>query len=246
MRIVKGLGIAGGMVAAALVGGTLISAASASPSSSSAPPAADPVGSGSSSAYCDQWRQAFADQLGVSVDALTPAAKAATEATIDAAVANGDLPADIGERMKTALDNASGDGCRLLGAGIHAWGRHAAIGDWRHDWVAAAADVLGIAPADLTKDLRSGQSLTEIADAAGVSYDDVTKAIVDATTADLDALVTAGDMTQDRADALLKQLTDRLASGDFPPLFDAPQRTAPGGSNQPLRIRLFGGTPAQS
>ena len=187
MRIVKSLGIAGGMVAAALVGGTLISAAAASPSTSAGPAAGNQV-AGDNSAYCEQWRQAFANALGVSVDALTPAAKSATEATIDAAVANGDLPADIGERMKNALENANGDGCRLLGAGFQAWGRHAVGADWRHDWVAAAADVLGIDPSALVADLHDGQTLMEIADTAGVSYDDLSAAIIDAAKTDLDAL----------------------------------------------------------
>jgi hypothetical protein len=245
MKTFKTLGLASGLVAAALVGGTLISVVSATStpgSNAKTQAAADPA---DGAAYCTQWRETFAAELGVSVDALTPAAKAATSATIDAAVANGDLPADIGERMKTALENANGDGCRLLGAGFHAWGRHAAGADWLHDWVTTAADTLDMTPAELTAELRSGTSLMDIADAQGVSYDDLSKAIVDAATADLAALVDAGKITQDRADAAVEQLTSKLASGDFPPAFGDGQRMRHMGGDQ-LRTRLFGGPGSSS
>jgi hypothetical protein len=244
MKTLKSLGLASGLVAAALVGGTLISVVSANPAPAgtatnptAAGPAADP-------AYCALWRETFAAELGVDVDALTPAAKAATSATIDAAVANGDLPADIGERMKAALENADGDGCRLLGAGFHAWGRHAAGADWLHDWVSVAADTLNLTPAELTADLRSGSSLMEIADAQGVSYDELSQAIIDTASEDLAALVDAGTISQDRADALLEQLTSKLESGDFPPLFGDGERMRHMGGQ--LRVRLFGGPASNS
>ena len=240
MKTLKSLGLAGGLVAAALVGGTLISVVSANPApgaNATQPLAADPA---ADPAYCTLWRETFAAELGVDIDALTPAAKAATSATIDAAVANGDLPADVAERMKTALETAAGDGCRLLGAGFHAWGRHAVAADWLHDWVGVAADTLNLTPAELTADLRSGSTLTEIAEQQGVSYDEVSQAIIDSASADLSALVDAGTITQDRADALLEQLTSKLESGDFPPLFGDGQRMRhPGGQ---LRQRLFGGS----
>jgi len=219
MKMFKTFGIAASLVAAALVGGTLISAASASPAGGSGSIDAASPTDVDAAAYCDLWRQTFADELGVDVEALTPAAKAATSAAIDAAVENGDLPADIGERMKTALENATGDGCRLLGAGFHAWGRHAAGADWIHDWATAAADTLGLSVDELASDLRSGKTLMEIAEAQGVAYEDVSQAIIGAAKADLDALVAADRITQDRADELLAQLTSKLESGEFPPLF---------------------------
>jgi hypothetical protein len=228
MKTLKALGLASGMVAAALVGGTLISVVSASPGAPATAPTTVAADDSDTSAYCDLWRQTFADQLGVSVDDLTPAAKAAAIATIDEAVANGDLPEDIATRMKEQIQNATGDGCRLLGAGFHAWGRHAARVDWAHDWVGAAADVLGLDQVDLMSDLRSGQTLQEIADAQGVSYADVSQAILDAAQADLSALVDAGKITQDRADQMLANLSDRLDAGEFPPMRGAGGMGGPG------------------
>jgi hypothetical protein len=216
MKNLKTLAVAGGLVAAALVGGTLISAAWAAPAtSSSATNGGDPQDV-DVAAYCQSWQEAFADELGVSVDDLLPAAKAATIATIDAAVANGDLPEDVAARMQEKIESADGDGCRLLGAGFHAWGRHAIGADFRLDWVNAAAGALGMEPAELTAALRGGDSLRQIAGDQGVDYEAVSQAILDAAKADLDALVEAGTITQDRADERLERLDQALQSNKFP------------------------------
>lgn len=219
MKSLKTLGIAGGFVTAALIGGTLISAASAAPSTSTAPSNAGLADDTATAAkYCTIWQQTFASELGVSVDKLVPAAKAATLAAIDAAVKNGDLPADIGDRIKAQVNAANGDGCRLLGGFLHGVAGHGIRADARHDLIGAAATALNMTPADLVKAIRAGDSLKKIAAGQKVSYDTVTKAITDAAKADLDALVSAGRLTQARADALLSRLTDALKSGDFPHL----------------------------
>jgi hypothetical protein len=217
MRTLKAFGVAGGLVAAALVGGTLISVVSASPGASKDATSATLADDVDATAYCDLWRQTFADELGVSVDALTPAAKAAAIATIDQAIADGNLSEDVGARMKEQIDNADLDGCRLLGAGFHAWGRHAARVDMAHDWVGAAATALNMEESELVADIRDGQSLQEIADAQGVAYGTVTQAILDAAEEDLAALVDAGTITQDRADQVMANLTERLNTDPFPP-----------------------------
>ena len=105
MKNMKTLGIAGGMIAAALVGGTLISAALAAPSSPNNNKTAADLAD--KAAYCDTWQQAFADELGVSVDKLLPAAKAASNAAIDAAVAAGDITADRATALKAKIGRAS-------------------------------------------------------------------------------------------------------------------------------------------
>jgi hypothetical protein len=225
MKNLRTLGIAGALVAAALVGGTLISAVLAAPSGSSAPKTTVPNTTTSSSApssvdaakYCDLWQKTFAAQLGVSVDQLVPAAKAASKATIDAAVAAGDLPKDVGDRMKAEIDKADGNGCRLLGGAFHRLGQHAARVDFKVDVVGAAATALGLDKAALIKDVRNGDSLKKIAGDQGKDYGAVSKAIHDAAKTDLDALVTAGKMAQAREDAILTHLDTWLAAGgSFP------------------------------
>ncbi len=215
MKPLKTLGFAGGLIAAALVGGTLISAVAAAPAGSSArkDAAADPV---DAARYCELWQETFADELGVSADKLVPAAKAATIATIDAAVAAGDLPQDVADRMKAAIDKADGNGCRLLGAAFHGWGRHAATAEFGVDLFGAAAEALDMDKADLFKALRSGDTLQEITTAQGKDYADVSKAIHDAAEANLDELLATDKLTQERADAFLAKLDEALASGKFP------------------------------
>jgi hypothetical protein len=223
MKNLKTLGFAGALVAAALVGGTLISSVLAAPSGGSAPrnvanttdtttPTTPDVAK-----YCDLWQKTFAAQLGVSVDKLVPASKAASKATIDAAVAAGDLPKDVGDRMKAAIDKADGNGCRLLGAAFHGFVKHAARVDFKVDVVGAAADALGLDKATLIKDVRNGDSLKTIAGNQGKDYAAVSKAIHDAAKTDLDALVTAGKLAQAREDTILTNLDKWLAAGgNFP------------------------------
>ena len=215
MKTLKTLGFAGGLVAAALVGGTLINAVAAAPSGSTAgqEPAADPV---DAARYCELWQTTFADELGIAADDLVPAAKAATKATIDAAVAAGDLPSDVAERMKAAIDKADGDGCRLLGAAFHGWGRHAAKVELGVDLFGAAADALAMDKEELLAALRSGDSLEQIAEDQGKDYGDVSDAVHDAAEANLDELVAADKLTQERADAFLAKLDEALADGNFP------------------------------
>ncbi len=220
MKNLKTLGFAGALVAAALVGGTLISSVLAAPSGSSAPrtSAANTTTTTTPTTadvakYCDLWQKTFAAQLGVSVDKLVPAAKDASKATIDAAVAAGDLPKDVGDRMKAAIDKADGKGCRLLGAAFHPLARHAAKVDFKVDVVGAAATALGLDKATLIKDVRNGDSLKTIAGNQGKDYAVVSKAIHDAAKTDLDALVTAGKLAQAREDSILTNLDTWLAAG---------------------------------
>lgn len=212
MKNLKTLGMAGGLITAALVGGTLMSVVSAAPSGSngSTAPAAVDV---DAARYCELWQSTFADDLGVSVDALVPAAKAATIATIDAAVEAGDLTADVAARMKTGIEKADGNGCRLLGAAFHGWGRHATKVQLGIDLFGAAATALDMTKAELFAALRSGDSLQEIATAQGKDYAAVSQAVHDAAKANLDELVAAGKLTQERADAFLAKLDEALADG---------------------------------
>lgn len=218
MKTFKTLGIAGGLVAAALVGGTLISAVSAAPQNG-ATAGGTPVGDDTDAArYCALWQQTFAGELGVEVDDLVPAAKAASIATVEAAVEAGELPADIGERIIARIEAAEGDGCRLLGGAFHWAGRHAARADARHDLVNAAAEALGMEPVELIEALRDGDSLKQVAQDQGADYDAVSQAVLDAAKADLDALVAADKITQERADTMLDNLEQALQAGKWPPM----------------------------
>jgi hypothetical protein len=219
MSTTRLLGFSAALVLAALVGGTIMSAVSAAPvPSAPAGPAAAPAASPSQPAaattnagkYCETFRAAFADNLGVQESALGPAAKAAAITAIDAAVAAGDLTATVGDRLKERVNAADGDGCGWLGR----WARKARAGlGVAKDGVEAAATALGMSTAELRTEFRAGKSLEDVAAAKGVDYDTVSAAVVAAVKADLDAMVKAGTITQARADRVLERIGRRLADG---------------------------------
>ena len=210
----KTLGIAGGLVAAALVGGTLINAALAAPSTPSASASAADLAGG---AYCQTWQKAFADKLGVSVDDLLPAAKAASIAAIDAAVAAGDLTEERATALKDKINAADGtNACRFFGHPF-AGGGHGPKAHFGGPLLSVAADALGMDAGALMQALKNGDSLKDVATAQGKDYATVTKAIHDAAKTKLDAAVTNG-LDQARADEILSKLDAALASGDFPRL----------------------------
>lgn len=239
MKALKTFGIASGMIAAALVGGTMISVVWAAPASAPAAGSALAVDAEDTDGarYCAVWQETFADELGVAVEDLVPAAKAASIATVNAAVEAGDLTADIGERIIARIEAGDGNGCRLLGGAFHWAGKHAVRADARHDLMGAAAEALGMEPGAVIEALRGGDTLEEIAVAQGVDYETVSTAIVDAVKADLDALVAADKITQERADTMLDKLTQSLADGTWPPM------AGPDGERHGPGFGGFGGRP---
>jgi ribosomal protein S20 len=208
-------GFAALLVIAALAGGTVIgSVAAATPPSSAtsggttaaaASPATRVAGES-----CATFRRAFAANLGVDEAALVPAAKAASIATIDAAVDDGRMTKATADRLKARIENAAADGCALLAGRLARAG--AALGVAK-DGVTAAADTLGMTPAELRAKLRAGTLLKDIAEAKGVRYETVTAAVLAAVKADLDAAVVAGTIRQARADRVLERLARNLAAG---------------------------------
>jgi hypothetical protein len=233
MRTLKTVGLAGALVAAALIGGTLISAvfaASPAPSGTTTDPSADPSakpGRLDASKYSDAFLDKLASELGVDRATLGPAALAASNAAIDAAVAAGDLTADQAAALKTRLA-ALDDPAVLLarpGFGHGPRGGHdgpgfglgRGFGPGLGDAIDAAATALKLDKAALVEAVRGGKSLKEIAADQKVDYATVSSAILDVVKKHLADAVTAKDLTQARADSILEQVTTWLAAGgDLP------------------------------
>ena len=211
MRLTKALGWAGALIIAALVGGTLIGSALATDETD------DTDSTSTGTAYCETFRDALADELGVTADELVAAGQAAANATIDAAVAAGDLDEDRADAIRERIAEAEGSEC--IGFG-HAFGRGFGIGFERGairgflggDVFEAAADALGVESADLIGELRDAGSLEALAEAQAVSYDEVKSSILAAVQADLDAAVAEG-LDQERADEVIERLTTWLDEG---------------------------------
>jgi ribosomal protein S20 len=234
MTKLRTIGFRAGLVAVGLVGGTMISAFAAAPPRSSSATAAGPASDMAADArsaseatsgharglafgalenaaeYCETFRDAFAAKLGVDESALGPAAKAAAITTIDAAVAKGDITEAVGERLKAKVNDVDDDACGWLGTRLER--SHGAVGIMK-DGATAAAEALKMTPAELRAALKSGKDLKSLAASQGVSYKDVSGAIVAAVKADLDAAVKAGKIKQARADRILGRLERNLADG---------------------------------
>jgi hypothetical protein len=237
MTKLRTIGFRAGLVAVGLVGGTMISALAAAPprssSATAAGPASDMADARSASEattgharglafgalenaaeYCETFRDAFAAKLGVDVSALGPAAKAAAITTIDAAVTKGDITEAVGERLKAKVNDVDDDACGWLGTRLER--AHGAVGIMK-DGATAAAEALKMTPAELRAALKSGKDLKSLAASQGVSYKDVSGAIVASVKADLDAAVKAGQIKQARAERILARLERNLADGRLRP-----------------------------
>jgi len=216
MKRLKILGFASALVVSAVVGGTLISTVLANPGTT---PRTTTTNSGGlavdakTSQYCQTFLDEFAKQLGVSESALLPASKAAFDAAIDKAVANGDLPKAIGDMMKKRIANANGDGCGLFAARFRHLFKNTLKAGIRLHLVQAAASSLHLSVDELKTKLKSGESLKDIAKDQNVDYATVTAAIESAAKTDLDKLVKAGTITQERENTMLDRLDQALKNG---------------------------------
>jgi hypothetical protein len=74
----------------------------------------------------------------------------------------------------------------------------------------AAAEVLGISEDDLIAALREGQSLAQIAEAQGMSVEDFRTALLQNVTADLQAQLDAGEITQEQFDEQVAELNANI------------------------------------
>ena len=216
MKRLKILGFASALVASAVVGGTLMSTVLANPGT--APTTATANGDGlavdaQAGQYCQTFLDEFAKQLGVDESALVPAAKAAGDAAIDKAVANGDLPKAIGDAMKKRIASANGDGCGLFPARFRHLFKNTVRAGIGMDLGQAAASSLHLTVDELKAKLKSGESLKDIAKDQNVDYATVTAAIESAAKTDLDKLVKAGTITQERENTILDRLAQALKNG---------------------------------
>ena len=176
-------------------------------------------------AFCADFVSHLAADLGKSRDATEDAIDKAAKQTIDDAVAKGALTSQQAQRLKDALSKngvCSGALSNLL--------RHRAAGilaKARAAYLNAAAKTLGISVDELKQDLKSGQSLHQVADSKNVSEAQFRSSVIATLTPELDTAVKNGKLTKQQEQAILQQLkTGKL------PLWDrsAAKKPAPSAS----------------
>ena len=152
----------------------------------------------------------IAAQLGISPEKLRAAFKSALVARVDAAVAAGKLTPAQGARLKARIAKANGLGLgarSALAEMSKAFGDRLAKSAKRRG---PAAEYLGMTREALRAELRKGQSLAQIARARGKSVDGLVAALAAPVKERLTTAVASNRLTQQRADALLERVTDRL------------------------------------
>ncbi len=95
----------------------------------------------------------------------------------------------------------------------HGPGGVGGLGDVLREGLATAAETLGLEEDALRDRVVAGETLGEIADAEGVARDDLVGALVGTAEELLAERVADGDLTQERADAISSDLTERITEG---------------------------------
>jgi uncharacterized protein YidB (DUF937 family) len=220
VTVVGAVGVAG--TAAVVTGaatGTPLLAASPSPS---------PSPSGTN--YCSRFTGHVASNLGKSPSQVQQAISKAIGQTIDDAVKNGDLTQSQANAIKAKVgSNASGSQCVLGPRGIPGIGRGGfGPGPFfgagaRFNELDEVARVLGISTSQLMQDLRSGQTVQQLASAKGLDEATFRSKLVSQTKTDLDQQVKSGNLTQNQENAILQ----RLQNGQLPLWNASPHRFGP-------------------
>jgi hypothetical protein len=183
-----------------------------------ADPTATPAAPGEAQSLCESFLSSLASELGVTVDKLQSGLLAASEATIDKAVADGVLTQDQAAFLKGRLSSVDKPLCQgfpvgRLGDGMRG---HMRLQIDAGSLLDAAASALKIDRQQLLTELgalKQGEDLKTIAANHNVDYATVTAAVHGAAKTQLDAQVKAGTLTQAQEDAYLTALDARLAKG---------------------------------
>lgn len=160
-----------------------------------------------------------AEQLGVQPSELTAALKKALANRVDAAVVAGTITKAEGDALKQRI--AAGE-VPLLGLGGRGFG-HRHGGGHHHANLQAAASYLGMTEAALRSALENGKNLAQVAKDRKKSVDGLIAAMTKAATAELDAAVKAGRLTDAQRDSMvsgLKERITRVVNGQAGPRFE--------------------------
>jgi len=183
-----------------------------------------PPADGTWADYRDYFLNAFAQQLGITLDKLKEAYNSAFSETIDKAVQDGKITADQAAQMKTDAENAVSQGNLpgFEGPFGHGGGKHGGRGDFGMGMgrrggfdLSVAAQTLNMTEADLLSALQGGKTLADIATEKNVDLATIKAAVLANLKTQLDQAVTDGKLTQEQADQMYEQAAtnfDTMAS----------------------------------
>jgi hypothetical protein len=152
-----------------------------------------------------------ANQLGVQPRELSNALKQALKNRVDAAVEDGRLTKEQGQRMKERIDAG---GVPLFGLGQRGFHDHHRKGFAPHmlfgGKAAGAADYLGMERTELFEALSREKTLADLARERDKPVDGLIDAMVEATEKQLDEAVADGKLTEADKNEVLADLRERI------------------------------------
>jgi hypothetical protein len=187
------------------------------------------VDASSASAQCSTFMKHFAVEIGKTQAQINSAFQKAIADTLADEVKSGQITQAQADAIKAKLANQTP--CNLPDVRTPG-GNKTAIGAYMQQYLAAAASALGITQTQLTTDLKSGQSLSQIAAAQHVSEADFRTKLIAGLKPALDQAVAGKKITAAQEQAIIT----RLQTGELP-LWNArahkPQAAAPATSPSP-------------
>lgn len=240
-------GLIVGMVFGPQLRGTSASAQTQTPTQTPAPAQSAPAQGQSAApraALLSQFLDNLAAALNIQRSALDSAITSAGTTTADQAVQQGTLTQAQADNLKGRVQ--SGDlGALFGGRGGKGIGG-ARVPGVREAMLDAAAQALNITSDELTTQLRSGQTLAQLAAAHNTTEQAVTDAALAAAKTQLDQAVAAGTLTQAQADSFYSQLQQQGAQLLRGGKGGHGGRRGPGGSTTPQDPAAPSASPAPS
>jgi hypothetical protein len=159
--------------------------------------------------FRERFNQAVADVLGITVEEYDAALETAQERVLDEAVTEGWLTEDQADRMRERVDEGFGPGMRggKFGPGR---GHGGFIGGPEGSLVAVAAEELDMSVQDLMAELQDGKSIADVAGEKDVDPQTIADAYLAQLSDSLNQAVENGRLTQERADWMLEQASEKV------------------------------------
>ena len=188
-----------GLLVGAFFAGPLIaSAASGNNQSTSATPATG------TNTYCTQYQQNLANELHISVSTLQQDQKTAIDTTINQMVKDGKLTQAQATALEARVNAHQACTGKANPAGHFVTGQF--LKKYRGDIENSVASGLHLTTAQLTTQLQSGQSLSQIATAQHISATQLQTIVTNAVQSALNKAVSNGDLTQAQASTFTQMM----------------------------------------
>ena len=181
--------------------------------------------------FRQEFRNAVAGILGISVEKYDAAVDQAREQVLDKAVEEGNLTQNQADQIRERAGNGFGPG--MMGGGFGpgmmggGFGRgmmgrglgYGMMGDANTSLIAVAADKLGMTVDELQTQLKDGKTIADLATEKGVDLQTIVDAFIAARQETLSQAVADGKITQAQADQMLENMREMVEdhlNGELP------------------------------